>query len=463
MKYPRAIIVVDLGYGDGGKGTIVDALTERHGAHTVVRFNGGAQAGHTVVTPEGRVHTFAQWGSGTFLSNVRTFLSEYMLVDPLALISEEQHLKEVGITDGYSRMYIDERALLVTPFARALNRLREYSRGGERHGSCGMGIGETVSDANVDKEAALRAADMMQSQLLMQKLESQRVRMYETAKLLVKNLRLVGEMNDEWNLLADIHGNATLNIITGYNKVAQSATIVSRSWVTKLFQEEGTIIFEGAQGVLIDQDFGFHPYTTWSDTTTTNAINMLHEYGFTGETKKVGVLRSYAVRHGPGPFPSESEVLALPDSFNVWNDWQRDFRIGHFDAVLSRYALRATKGVDVLAITNLDRVEHISPLEIVTHYQHDNVEQADEFLYRENSNGKYGDIKIHFPANLEYQTQLAVFLQGVKTVQQYIHGEKREEEFISEIVKHLEVPVHIIGRGPTRLDKAWEGNIWPTH
>jgi adenylosuccinate synthase len=149
------VIVVDLGYGDAGKGTIVDWLCARPeqgsgvlaGARpprTVVRFNGGAQAAHNVVTRDGRQHTFAQFGSGTFAPGVRTHLSRFMLVDPLALAAEAAHLAAAGVADALDRLTVDRDALLTTPYHRAANRARELARGTDRHGSCGIGIGETA-------------------------------------------------------------------------------------------------------------------------------------------------------------------------------------------------------------------------------------------------------------------------------------------------------------------------------
>ncbi|MGH3242709.1 MAG: adenylosuccinate synthetase, partial [Spirillospora sp.] len=97
------VIVVDLGYGDAGKGTVVDHLCSANPVAAVVRFNGGAQAAHNVVLDNGRHHTFAQFGSGTFTPGVRTHLSRFMLVDPLALAAEADHLRALGVTDALDR------------------------------------------------------------------------------------------------------------------------------------------------------------------------------------------------------------------------------------------------------------------------------------------------------------------------------------------------------------------------
>ena len=165
------VIVVDLGYGDAGKGTVVDWLCSRPGSgtrapglglpgsRTVVRFNGGAQAAHNVVTPDGRHHTFAQFGSGTFTPGVRTHLSRFMLVDPLALAAEAAHLAAAGVADALDRLTVDRDALLTTPYHRAANRARELARGAGRHGSCGMGIGETARYALDYPADAPRAGD----------------------------------------------------------------------------------------------------------------------------------------------------------------------------------------------------------------------------------------------------------------------------------------------------------------
>ncbi|HEX5243517.1 MAG TPA: adenylosuccinate synthetase, partial [Tepidisphaeraceae bacterium] len=131
-----ALLVVDLGFGDSGKGTMVDYLVRRHEADLVVRFNGGPQAGHNVVLPDGRHHTFAQFGSGSFAPGVRTLLSRFMLIEPYAMLNEASHLQSLGDSDILSRTLIDERCLVITPPQQIANRIRERARGKEAHGTC---------------------------------------------------------------------------------------------------------------------------------------------------------------------------------------------------------------------------------------------------------------------------------------------------------------------------------------
>ncbi|NUU25051.1 MAG: adenylosuccinate synthetase, partial [Streptomycetaceae bacterium] len=170
------VVVVDLGFGDAGKGTVVDHLCARPGARVraVVRFNGGAQAAHNVVTDDGRHHTFAQFGSGTFSPGVETHLSRFMLLDPLALAAEADHLAALGVPDPLGQLTVDREALLITPFHAAANRARELARGAGRHGSCGMGVGETAAFALAHPELAPRAGDAQDPPALRRKLTAVR-------------------------------------------------------------------------------------------------------------------------------------------------------------------------------------------------------------------------------------------------------------------------------------------------
>jgi adenylosuccinate synthase len=144
----KSIITVGLGFGDEGKGTVVDALVRRYNAKLVIRYNGGAQCAHNVITDDGRHHCFHQFGSGSLVPGCRTLLTKHVLVNPLVMFTEALQLEMIGVPNALKNMFIDERALVTTPYHRAMNRLREYSRNEQCHGSCGMGIGETMADSS---------------------------------------------------------------------------------------------------------------------------------------------------------------------------------------------------------------------------------------------------------------------------------------------------------------------------
>ena len=156
----RAFIVTGLGYGDEGKGTTVHWLSAKHRAHTVIR-TGGPQAYHRVVIKNGREHIHSQFGSGT-LSGTATHLSKNMLIDPHGILTEGEALKyQHGIKEVFSMLTIHEDALVITPFHAMANRLRELARGTERYGSVGIGVGETVLDAEAYPKEAIYARDLV--------------------------------------------------------------------------------------------------------------------------------------------------------------------------------------------------------------------------------------------------------------------------------------------------------------
>lgn len=327
------VTVVDLGYGDAGKGTVVDLLCATRQVHTVVRFNGGAQAAHNVVLRDGRHHTFAQFGAGTFRPGVRTHLARHVVVDPLALAAEADHLASVGVPDALDRLTVDGEALLATPYHRAANRAREIARGADRHGSCGLGVGEAVAYGLAHPDEAPRVADCHRPAVLRR-------------RLTVLRDRLTAE-------LGPLDAPPVADCLPAYAAFARRVAIVDRTWLASALRA-GTCVFEGAQGVLLDEWHGFHPYTTWSTTTFANAETLLAEAGMAGTAQRLGVLRTTTTRHGPGPLVTEDAALPFTDRHNGANPWQGRFRFGHFDAVAHRYALEVAGGVDGLALTHVD-------------------------------------------------------------------------------------------------------------
>lgn len=329
------IIVVDLGFGDAGKGATVDYLCSPDtglDVSAVVRFNGGAQAAHNVIV-DGRHHTFSQFGAGT-LSGVPTVLSQHVLVEPLALAAEARQLERLGVPNPLSLIHIDGRALVTTPFHIMMNRAKEDLRGAARHGSCGKGIGETVAFSLEFPDDALRVADCAQPNIMRRKLSA-------LARWCASSIGRLPCID---------------SIMDAYTEFA-AALRLSDDGDLAMLADRGRLIFEGAQGVLLDEWRGFHPHTTWSTVEPSNARAMIDELG--RDAYVLGTTRTYATRHGAGPMPSERAELGivLPELHNGAGKYQGAFRVGDLDLVMLRYGVDVCDGVDGLSVTHLDAVE----------------------------------------------------------------------------------------------------------
>lgn len=427
------VIVVDLGFGDAGKGTIVDWLCRDGERSAVVRFNGGAQAAHNVVTDDGRHHTFAQFGAGTFVRGVATHLAHTVLVDPFALAGEAAHLESIGVGDVFDRLTIDERALITTPWHRAANHARELARGGNRHGSCGMGIGETARYALAHPDDAPTVGDCRHPKTLRRKLDAMRERLGTS----------------DWAPDDDVPAHDVVDlpdvddVLEVLGLFTDTVHIVDGGHIGGLL-DRGPVVFEGAQGVLLDEWAGFHPYTTWSTTTTANALAILAEHG--QRATRLGVVRTYTTRHGAGPIPTEDDSLTalLPEHHNGTGPWQGRFRVGHFDAVAHRYALAATGGVDALAVTHVD----------VVNTGDASVRQGICGEYRTDGGVPWAPVPPD-GHDLDRQARLTETLTSITPV---IHdAPETAEGWLDEASKLLNVPIAVASYGPTAASKRRMG------
>jgi adenylosuccinate synthase len=461
MQAPkRAIFIADLGFGDAGKGTITDYLARHSMAHTVVRYNGGPQAAHNVVNLNGQHHTFSQFASGMFLAGTRTLLSRFMLINPLNMLKEARHLNACGIPDALQRVQIDRRALVITPFQRAMNRLREIARAAERHGSCGEGIGECMADAFKDGNVALRAGDLADRATLRKKLRAIReVKLLECEEL-ISSLPRTELVQQECAVLTDPKSLADCADV--YHFFAQEVEYLDAAGIRALFAQPGTILFEGAQGVLLDENYGFAPYTTWSTTTFANADTLVQENDFTGEILRLGVTRAYMTRHGAGPLPTEDHALdaALPEPHNSWNAWQRDFRVGYCDLVTTRYARDVIGPLDYLAITHVDRLEQMPEWKICHAYLYQGPSRDLSSLFQCSAD-RITALRVPQSPDLAQQEILTRSLQQCTPEYQALPRKMRASitpEEIAAYLAHIEnglaVPIGLISRGPTAREKV---------
>ncbi len=477
-----AILVAGLGFGDCGKGGIVDFLARRaalegpvsvptakpfgeagSGPHAarrsgasvlVVRYNGGPQAGHNVVTADGRHHTFSQFGSGTFVPGARTLLSRFMLIEPYAMFREAEHLRAVGVADALDRLTIDARCPVITPAQQAANRLRELARGPGAHGTCGQGVGETVADLLDFPLGSLRAAELGDRPAVARKLRAIRDRKMDELGAAVADLRRHPRAKAPIETLLDCSWIDTA--VDNYTELARRAVVADEAAVARLLRSSRSLVFEGAQGVLLDEDLGFHPHTTWGTTTFANADAVLDEAGFAGSRTRLGVMRSYSTRHGPGPLVSEDAGLTgrLAEPHNDASGWQGPFRAGPFDAVATRYSLEAAGPVDALAVTHLDRLGQLPRAVCAAYRVADECAGVPDDLrdWLDLRGGRIVGLRARRPPDLIHQERLTRLLGGCLPVLTPLAA-GGPEAFVEWIETELRTPVAIASFGPTAHSK----------
>ncbi len=414
-------IIVGLGFGDEGKGAAVDWLCATRPITAVIRYNGGPQAAHNVVQPDGRHHTFAQIGSGSF-HDVPTHLSEHMLVNPFNLVREAQHLRDVGLDyDVIGNMTISEGALLVTPYHRAANRMRETIRGTGRHGSTGQGIGETRAYFDDYGQDAPVVGDLLNPYLLLQKL-----------RLLVE--RISADLPLPYNVPnpTDLAGEY-VDLME-----AENLRIVPSEYIDTLL-DTGDCVFEGAQGVLLDEFYGFFPHNTRTETTSDNALMLLNGR----EARTIGITRAYHTRHGAGPFPTENYETSLMDTsepHNATGEFQGAWRSGNLDLTLLEYAIRANSGVDTIMVSHMDRIEE--PHGSIVTYGYQDLSTSNPMMME----------KINLPTSMAEQQIITDFLMSPSTVPLQ-HDLMTRSSVVHTIFDVTRIRPTIFSYGPTHLDK----------
>lgn len=343
----RAIAVIGAHYGDEGKGLVVDRLVRELRAPLVVRFNGGAQAGHTVEVADGRRHVFSHVGAGA-LAGAATFLSRHFVAHPYVFLREMRELEGLGVVPS---VFVDPAAPLTTPYEVLVNQAIETARGGARHGSCGVGFGETLE--REEKGPSITVGDLDDLDRLRARLRILR-REHVPARLaalgLVPDEGLRGDLADEE--LCDRFIEAALAFRQRI-ELADPARFVDRD-----------IVFEGAQGLLLDQDLGAFPHVTRSRTGLPNVVSLAPAFGIDA-LEAFYVTRTYITRHGAGPLAGElagAPYVGIDDRTNRPNAFQGSLRFAHANPALTIATIRSDLSrvggdIDVsLAVTCLDQV-----------------------------------------------------------------------------------------------------------
>ncbi len=340
-------------------------------------------------------------------------------------------------------MFVDARALVTTPYHMIFNQLRELSRGEGRHGSCGLGIGETAADALDFEPDVLRYSDLSNQGLLGCKLRWHRdLKRRQLEGLMAPLAAQTGAARRKIHaLLSQMESEDEMEAAHDvFAAIAERFKLAPPDFLAARMRKSGATVFEGAQGVLLDERWGFHPHTTWSNTTPANALQLIKETRCSIQTTVLGLTRAYGTRHGTGPFPSEDEgvTLALPEPHNPTNEWQGPFRAGWLDLSLLRYAIEVSGRIDGLVITCLDRVKDLPEVKVGTGY------------------GIKGDswhLTPNYSAGLAEQEKMGKMLGEVDVTYTPAHPEP--PAYARQVAESLGLPLLGSSFGPTARDKVF--------
>ena len=315
----KASIVIGSGFGDEGKGLITDYLVHRVDAKLVVRFNGGAQAGHTVETPDGLRHIFSHFGSGTFLG-ADTYLASEFVANPILFFKELQQLKELKVYPKQLLVHPDVK--ITTPWDMMINQFTENHRNEDRHGSCGVGFGETIE--RHEYGITINVNDCYCDHLIT---NLDYIRKFWVPKRLEE---LSIPYTDEMKSLVMSDG-----IMNQFVKEMRSFGRHILIWDSKVINNYKSVVFEGAQGLALNQYYKHFPHVTRSHTGIKNALDIADEIGLT-DVDVHYVTRAYITRHGAGPLEHEvkSFYQDVNEKTNVTNEYQQHFRYGILDVDL---------------------------------------------------------------------------------------------------------------------------------
>jgi len=310
------IAVIGAGYGDEGKGLFTDYFANQHNDSIICRSNGGAQAGHTVVTPNGIRHVFSHLGAGSF-SDKPTFLSEHFICNPLLFKKEY-----IEFTKKHSNpsIYVHEDCLVTTPVDMIINQILEKRRAidGNRHGSVGLGINETI-ERNTVGDFKLSVGGLTSKDL------QTRLFHIKTNWIDLQLPTIMDHSDDELYLLMCLENNQLwLDYIETIEYFLEHVVVVSDYNTLNTFD---TVIFEGAQGLMLDQDYGVFPHVTRSNTGVKNIIDILNHVDNIEAIEVVYVTRAYTTRHGAGPLLGEVDLpYNIIDETNITHEYQGAIR-----------------------------------------------------------------------------------------------------------------------------------------
>ena len=417
------VAVIGSQWGDEGKGKIVDWLSER--ADMVVRFQGGHNAGHTLVI-DGVEYKLSLLPSGIVRQGKKSVIGNGVVVDPSALLCEIETLRAQGVAVSPDNLIVSESVSLILPVHVEVDQAREISRGASKIGTTGRGIGPAYEDKVARR--GVRLSDLRNPELLVERLEA---------------------LAAHHNVWLQAAGQPAVNSADMASYLMQMAdellSFAGRSWQVLAAAQDArqTILFEGAQGVMLDIDHGTYPFVTSSNTVAGQAATGAGT-GPSSVEFTLGITKAYTTRVGSGPFPTED----FGDDGERMGERGREFgtvtgrkrRCGWFDAVMVRQA-GLTAGITGMALTKLDVLDGFDVLKICVGYECD------------------GAVLDYFPSNAADQAKCTPIYEEMPGWSETTYGARSWAELPANAVKYIRrveeltgIPVALLSTSPERED-----------
>ena len=417
-----AFIVLGAQWGDEGKGKMTDYLAEE--ADVVVRFQGGNNAGHTVEVGD-RQYKLHLIPSGILYDNKLNVIGNGVVVDPKALFEEIGYLEKEGVKVTPEKLIISDRAHLIMPYHRVLDVLKEKARGKNDIGTTGKGIGPCYTDKF--ERCGIRVCDLLHEDVFEEKLR--------------ENIKMKNEY------ITKVLGGEALDveeILAQYKQYAEKIRPFVKDTSVKVYdsiKEDKTVLFEGAQGMLLDIDHGTYPYVTSSNTTAGGVSNGIG-VGPNMITNAVGITKAYTTRVGKGAFPTELEnetgewIRTKGHEYGVTTGRSR--RCGWLDLVIVKSAVRVS-GLTSLAVTKIDTLAGLDKLKVCVGYKFN------------------GEIIDYFPASLEDLAKCEPVYEefdgwddSVADARSYDEIPENAKKYLERISEFTGTRISIVSVGPKR-------------
>jgi len=415
-----ATIVIGTQWGDEGKGKVTDWLA--NDMDMIVRYQGGHNAGHTVIA-EGHELKLHLLPSGVLRPHVASVIASGLVIDPRALIGELDQLKEVGIAEP--NLLISTNAHLIMPYHRVLDQAAEVKLGKAKIGTTGLGIGPAYTDKSA--RVGLRMQDLLDLKIFKEKLE---------LALDFKN-----------QIITKIYGMEPLDLddiieeYAGYADRLKDVIGDSSRVVNEALDSGKNVLLEGAQGTMLDLDYGTYPFVTSSSPIAGGAC-VGAGVSPTKINRIVGIVKAYTTRVGSGPFPTEQEnevgenMRIMGGEFGTTTGRAR--RCGWFDGVIAKYSVRLN-GLTEIALTKLDVLSHFDTLKICVGYEHE---------------GKiYNEMPCHqtvFHKCTPVYEEIAGWKTDISIIDSYDKLPQAAKAYIDRLQEITGVPITMISVGPSR-------------